>query len=335
MMAAGAQPFARDSDSPLFSGSTGRPTLRLAHRVMGAWDVYLELFELEQRSASLAEKTITNRRELLLTIARVTGKPPTEIQKVDLQRVLDRPHPRTGEPLAAGTKQTERSYMQTFFAWMKDDGHREDDPAAKLRKVKVPRRKPRPFYRHHVDAMLDSGAYRRTRDIITIAALTGLRIGEIVKIRGEHVDLQARTIRSVRKGGLEHVVALHPIIVELATRYPRTGWWFPSPYPSKEFPDGGGHILMKSASDAIAKAIRRAGITDTRLTGHSLRHYFATQLLREGVQLRVVQEMLGHASLATTQLYMDVTEDQMHEGVGKLAGIQERQQSGRHERLAA
>lgn len=334
-MAAASQSYARDSDSPQFLGSTDRPTLRLAHRVMDAWTLYLELFELEQRSANLAEKTITNRRDLLLTIARMTGKPPTEIQKVDLQRVLDRPHPRTGEPLAAGTKQTERSYMQTFFTWMKEDGYRDDDPAAKLRKVKVPRRKPRPFYRHHVDAMLDSGAYRRTRDIITIAALSGLRIGEIVKIRGEDVDLRAETIRTIRKGGLDHIVALHPVLVELAQRYPRTGWWFPSPYRSKQFPDGGGHIMMKSASDAIAKAIRRAGITDRRLTGHSLRHYYATQLLLEGVQVRVVQEMLGHASLATTQLYTEVTEAQMHDGIQRLPGIEVREHSGRRERLAA
>src|SRR5690606_4346278 len=118
-------------------------------------------------------------------------------------------------------------------------------------------------------------------------------------------------------------------------RYPTSGWWFPSPYPNREFPDGGGHILMKSASDAVAHAIRRAGITDPRLTGHSLRHLFATQLLREGVPIRVVQEALGHASLATTQLYTEVTEDELQEGVDRLPPIPIRVRSGRHGRLAA
>lgn len=301
---------------------------------MEDWDVYLDWYALEQRSAGLSEKTILNRRECLLTIARLTGKTPTEIQKTDLLRVLDRDHARGGK-LSAGTKRTERSYMQTFFKWMLEEGHRDDDPAARLRKVKIARRKPRPLHPHHVDAMLDSGAYARTRDIITIAALSGLRIGEIVRIRGEDVDLIAHTIRSIRKGGLDHIVPMHPALVELARRYPSTGWWFPSPHTNTRFPNGGGHILMKSASNAVSHAIRRAGITDTRLTGHSLRHFFATQLLREGVSVRVVQEMLGHASLATTQLYMEVTDDQLQDGVGHLPGIERRTHSGRRERLAA
>ena len=308
-------------------------TLRLASTLMDEWAHYSEAFALEQRAAGLGDKTIQNRADLLRTIAAVTGRTPTEITRTDLLRVLDRDHPRGGK-LAPGTKQTERSYMQTFFRWMHDEGHRPDDPAANLPKVKVPRRKPRPLRPHQVDAMLDSGAYRRTRDIITIAALTGLRIGEIVKIRAEDVDLESCTIRTIRKGGLDHVVAMPPQLLELANRMPKTGWWFPSPYPNKLFPDGGGHILMKSASDAVAAAIRRAGITDDRITGHSLRHLFATQLLREGVPIRVVQEALGHASLATTQLYTEVTEDELLDGVSRLPVIELRARSGRG-RLAA
>lgn len=308
-------------------------TLRLASTLMDEWAHYSEAFALEQRAAGLGNRTIQNRADLLRTIAVVTGRTPTEITRTDLLRVLDRDHPRGGK-LAPGTKQTERSYMQTFFRWMHDEGHRDDDPAAKLPKVKVPRRKPRPLRLHHVDAMLDSGAYRRTRDIITIAALTGLRIGEIVKLRGEDVDLEACTIRTIRKGGLDQVVAMPPQLLELARRMPRRGWWFPSPYPNRLFPDGGGHVLMKSASDAIAAAIRRAGVTDDRITGHSLRHLFATQLLREGVPIRVVQEALGHASLATTQLYTEVTEEEMLDGVSRLPVIELRARSGRG-RLAA
>lgn len=330
-----SQHYPRSPHSPSISGVTARPSLRLASDVMGDWGVYLAGFELEQRAVNLSPKTIQNRRECLLTVARVTGRSPLDVQKTDLLKVLDRPHPRHGGPLSGGTKQTERSYMRTFFAWLKSEGHRPDNPAKKISRIKVARRKPRPLKPYHVDAMLDSGAYKRTRDIITIAALSGLRIGEIVKLRGEDVDLVAGTIYSLRKGGLEHTVPMHPDLIALARTYPRVGWWFPSPYKNRKFPDGGGHILMKSASDRVSHAIRSAGITDTRLTGHSLRHYYATVLLANGANLRVVQEMLGHASLATTQLYMEVTEQQMHEAVGVLPSIRIRRHANRRDRMAA
>ncbi|AGW42280.1 site-specific tyrosine recombinase XerD [Leifsonia xyli subsp. cynodontis DSM 46306] len=243
--------------------------------------------------------------------------------------MLSRFNPRTGCPLAAGTKQSERSYYQTFFTWMQVKGHRPDNPSAGLPKIKIPRRKPRPLRIQQVDAMLDSGAYKRTRDIITIAALSGLRIGEIVKIRGEDVDLDGGVLCSLRKGNLAHVIALHPILIDLARSYPRTGWWFPSPHRNEQFPNGSGHILMKSASARVSKAIRNAGITDRNLTGHSLRHFYATTLLKQGVNIRVVQELLGHASLATTQLYTEVDQDDMRAGVATLPPIAQRRSSAR------
>lgn len=210
-----------------------------------------------------------------------------------------------------------------------EHGTAEEGPSQALNRVKRARRPPRPFRQAQVERLLDGGSYQRTRDIITIAALSGLRIGEIVKIRGEDADLEVAELHSIRKGGLNHVVPMHPVLQELARSYPRTSWWFPSPTSNKKFPDGGGHILMKSASARVSYAIRQAGIPGGRLTGHSLRHYFATTMLANGVNIRVVQEALGHASLATTQLYTEVTPEQLHEGVAVLPDLVIRIHSGR------
>jgi integrase/recombinase XerD len=293
------------------------------------WEQTLSDYATHQRGANLAEKTIRNREDLLRTVARVTRRGPDDVTQEDLERVLGRTHPRTGERLAAGTMQSERSYMQSFFKWMKKSGRRKGNPAKHLVKVKVPRRRPRPLRRAQIDAILTCGIYKRTRDIIMICALTGLRIGEVVSIRGEDINLDAMTIRSTRKGGLDQVLGLHPMIADLANEYPGEGWWFPSPHRNKQFPNGGGHILMASASDRISKALRAAGITDPKITGHSLRHFFASDLLRQGVPIRVVQEQLGHASLATTQIYTEVTERDMTEGVAVLPGIVRPAHSGR------
>lgn len=285
------------------------------------WELTLSDYATHQRAANLSEKTIRNRAELFATVAKVTRRGPDDVTHEDLLRVLGRPHPRTGQRLAPGTMQSERSYMQAFFRWMKKTKRRRDNPAKDLPRIKVARRKARPLRIDQIEAMLDSGIYRRTRDIITIGALSGLRMGEIVKIRGEDIDTVGMTIRSTRKGDLDHLLPLHPQLLELVDRYPPTGWWFPSPYNNEQFPEGGGHILMASASDRVSKAIRAAGVTDRRITGHSLRHFLATTLLKEGVPIRVVQEILGHASLATTQLYADVTDDDMQDGIGHAPGL--------------
>lgn len=301
-------------------GGAGRPRLRIVSAGM-EWHEILEEYAEYQRAANIRRKTIRNRQECLLLLAKRCGKSPDQVTERDLQRMLGRPHARTGEDLAAGTKASERSYLRNFFAWMKKQKYRRDNPAKALPKVKIPRRQPRPFHLAQVDAILFSGGYKRTRDLITIAALSGLRIGEIVRIRAEDVDLETGTLTSERKGGYLHTITLHPILLELARSYPRAGWWFPSPYPNREFPNGGGHILMKSASTRISYAIRRAGITDRRLTGHSFRHFCATMMLAEGASIRVVQEILGHASLATTQLYTQVSDQQQRDAIALLPPI--------------
>lgn len=298
------------------------------------WEPVLWAFRRFQLGANLSDKTINNREDCLRTLARRSGRAPAEVTEEDLLELATRPHPRTGERLAQTTKQSERSYLQGFFAWLQRKGYRDDNPAIYLPKVKMARRKPRPFRLDQIDDMLDSGAYARTRDIITIAALTGLRIGEVVKIRGEDIDRRSMMIRSLRKGALEHRVALAEGMHEILDKYPLSGWWFPSPYSNRAFPNGGGHILMESASSAVHHAIRRAGIVDRNLTGHALRHFYATRLLKQGVPLRVIQELMGHASLATTQLYMQVDDDDMTAGVATMPTIAMREQSGRR-RLAA
>jgi len=302
--------------------------LYLVSSVMG-WEQALREFAEEQYAANLSDKTVENRHDCLMLLARRSGKGPTEITLADLRAQLSRPHARTGGRLAQGTMQSERSYFQTFFRWLVEEGYATEDPSVRLKKIKMARRKPRPFRVDQVDAMIDSGAYSRTRDIITILALTGLRIGEVVRLRGENVDDRGMMLTVVRKGNLQHTIAITEGMLEIIDRYPETGWWFPSPYKNRMFPDGSGHILMESASDAVHNAMRRAGITDPNLTGHSLRHYYATTLLRMGADIRVVQELLGHASLNTTQLYTLVDEGDMTKAVALMPAIAPRAQSGR------
>lgn len=285
------------------------------------WTTMLDRFDAYQRAASLSERTIGNRRQTLERLAGMSGVPPQRILLIHLLDYLNRPHGRNGGPLSPGTKQVERSYLQVWGEWMLAEGLVDQDPAARLPKVKVPRRRARPVHMAHVEALFALDIWSSTKDLITVLANTGLRVGEAVRIRGEHLDPIAMTLWSKRKGGIEQTIHLTPVMLELAARMPKTGWWFPSPYTSSQFPEGGGHILMKSASTKVTRALRNIGITDPKITGHSIRHFYACMLLATGTPLHVVQEMLGHASLATTQLYILAHEDEIMAAVERIPRI--------------
>lgn len=282
------------------------------------WDEVLERFTAYQRASGLSERTIQARSEVLMMLARSSGHRPQLVDHLDMIDHLNRPHARNGGPLAPGTKQVERSYLQVWGRWMVLEGHLAHNPSDRLPRVRVPRRLARPLRIQHVEALLVSGIRQSTQDQIGIAATTGLRVGEIVRIHGQDYDHRTQTLRVTRKGGITHYLLLPELAQDIANRMPLTDWWFPSPYPSRQFPDGGGHIMMKSASSKITRALRRIGVTDTRITAHSLRHFFACSLIVNGVPLHVVQELMGHASIATTQLYVEVTDKEIREAVSKI-----------------
>jgi len=288
------------------------------------WDVLLTSYEVELRAQHRATRTIENRRILLRALAAQTGKPPAEITRDDLLARMGRKRV-DGTPIAASSMQRERSDLQSFFAWAKEHHYIPKNPAKKLPKVTVPRTKPRPLTISQVEAMLTSGAYRRTRIMILLGLYQGLRAHEIAKFQGTDIDWSSNTVHVLGKGGKSSTLPLHPIVAAIASTMP-TGYWFPS-RASRQ--DRSPHIGYKAVSDLMTRAIRRAGITDQRLTGHSLRHAYGTELVAGGVDIRIVQELLRHESLNSTQIYTNVTEQQKAAGQAVLPIVQLPPTSGR------
>jgi integrase/recombinase XerD len=187
----------------------------------------------------------------------------------------------------------------------------------------VPRARPRPFTVEQIQRMLTGGAYGRTRAMILLGFYQGFRVSQIARVRGEDIDLVDMTIQTVGKGSKVATLPLHPVVAELARLMPRRGWWFPA--------RGGreGHVRPSSVSDLVKDAKVRAGITDPRLTAHSLRHAFGTELAEHGVDIRVIQELMMHADLSTTQIYTGVSEGRKAAGVASLPSGAVPQRSGR------
>lgn len=277
----------------------------------------LDAFDEYQSSIGLASTTIRNRRSILTTLSATLDCPLVEATTRDIRRALMR------DDIEPGTRRTYRGAYVAFYSFLVEDEYREDNPTRRVQPVVAPKGTPRPFSREQVDAMLTSGAYRRTRAMILLGYYQGFRVSQIARVHGRDVDQLAGTISTVGKGNKPGLLPLHPVVRELALVMPSDDWWFPARRGR------GGHVSSSSVTDLITRAKVRAGITDERLTPHSLRHSFGTHLVDAGTDIRVVQELMMHASLSTTQIYTGVSEQLKRAGIAALPAREIPAHSGR------
>ena len=204
------------------------------------------------------------------------------------------------------------------------EGERRDDPAADLEGVRVPAGIPKPLTEAQVTSLIDAvvvtePVHRRDLALIELLYATGARISEAVGLSIGEVDLDARLVRLYGKGSKERIV---PFGSSAAVALED---WFSSSGRARMVPDRwrrrddaeavflntrGGRLTRQAAWLVLRKYGTRAGIGD-HLSPHVLRHSCATHLLDHGADLRVVQEMLGHASISTTQIYTKVSQERL------------------------
>lgn len=198
------------------------------------------------------------------------------------------------------TKSTHYSSARGMFRWLSAEGLRVDNPVDAIRAPKVPRGMPRPCKTTDLERLL-TAATPEVHAMVTLAAFQGLRAGEVAAIRGEDFDVEGDCLRVLGKGGVWAALPIHPRVAELAGRWPRSGYWFPTPRRAE------GHIHSQMVSLKVRAACEDAGVP---LHGaHPLRHWFATHLVRNGADLRTTQTLMRHASLATTQRYVEVADE--------------------------
>lgn len=281
----------------------------------------IEMFVDYQRAKGLAATTIRNRRSILTTLAERAGD-LVDCDIFTLRRHIGR------EGIKDGTRRTERGAILAFYSFLQEEGLRDDNPGLKLPLVRAPKGEPRPFTAEQIDLLLNSGAYRRTRAMILLGAYQGFRVSSIAAVHGHDIDVVSHRIHTVGKGKKACWLPMHPVIEELSATMPGDGWWFPKRHGQD------GHISGAAVTNLIARAKKRAGIHDAHLTAHSLRHSFGTDLVEAEVDIRVVQELMMHSSLATTQIYTRVSERRKQEGIAALSGRDIPEHSGRTPRAA-
>lgn len=261
-----------------------------------------EVWQIAQR---LSRRTMTERLRVIRLLHTETGQQPISIDAAGIVAWMAEHENDWSDSTAC----TYTSYLAAWFKWLQLTDRRLDNPMVKVGTPRAPDREPRPVSDADVVKLLLTRMWTSTRRMILLALLCGLRAHEIAKIRGEDFDIGARLLWVKGKGRKLKSVPLHPLIIEMASEMPATGWWF----PMRGRP--GEHVLSKSVSDIVGRTMRRAGV---RGTLHCLRHWYATTLLAEGVDLLVVKELLRHKSVATTQIYTQVPDDRRHAAIATL-----------------
>jgi integrase/recombinase XerD len=214
------------------------------------------------------------------------------------------------------------SAMRQFYKFLLIDGIRRDDPAADLETPGLGRPLPKILSESEVVGLIaaaraEAKDHERDRLVCLVELLyaTGLRISELVTLPLAAAQRDPRFLVVAGKGGKERVVPLsEPSRKALAAYLAGRDRFLPGARPSRWlFPSRGrnGHLTRQRAGQLLKELAVKAGLDPNRLSPHVLRHAFASHLLDHGADLRSVQQMLGHADIATTQIYTHVLGDRL------------------------
>lgn len=226
---------------------------------------------------------------------------------------------------ASSTRARKNAAVKSFFHYLFQTGHLSDDPTATIDSPKVRKRPPRARSRDEIDTLLaapkgESAKAIRDRALLQTLYATGMRVTELISLDKENVDLSRNLVRTLGKGAKDRQLFLHHDAVDALRTYLDEGR--PALARDEEetalFLNPRGQRLTRQGLWLIVKQyVEEAGLVDTKenpFSPHTLRHSFATHMLSSGrMNLREVQTLLGHESLATTQVYTKIPSDRLRQ----------------------
>ncbi|MGS2719625.1 site-specific tyrosine recombinase XerD [Paraglaciecola aestuariivivens] len=215
------------------------------------------------------------------------------------------------------------SSLRSFCQYLIREKMREDDPIGQLKNPKLPKALPKTLSESQVDDLLNAPNLEdpiqlRDKAMLEVLYATGLRVTELVSLRMDQLSIQQGLVRIIGKGNKERLVPLGEEALDWIT----------------EFLKKGRSVLLKNESDIVFPSKRGVAMTrqtfwhrikiysqlaniQSDLSPHTLRHAFATHLLNHGADLRVVQMLLGHSDLSTTQIYTHVATERLQKLVAE------------------
>ena len=232
------------------------------------------------------------------------SKPIEETTTVDLRKFLL--HLKRERDYSARSLHRKICSLKSFFKFLKKEGFIRSNPTENIESPKIPKSLPKTISEEEAFKLLGTPDTPRDKAILFLLYGTGMRVSELTNLNIDQIDLKNRIIHVVGgKGNKDRIIPIPDGLVIILEEYLEIR--------KKDTKDHAlilnrsGHRLTARSIQRIVKKYKESSDLDKKLTPHTLRHAFATHLLSNAVDIRVIQELLGHASLSTTQLYTHVS----------------------------
>ncbi|MES1202037.1 MAG: site-specific tyrosine recombinase XerD [Pseudomonadota bacterium] len=224
--------------------------------------------------------------------------------------------------LSPATVRRRISALKQFYRFMLQENMRGDDPTARLEPPKRARSLPKTLSSEEIVRLIDAAESARDRALIELLYGAGLRVSELVslplrtapKAGQNHMIIEGKGGKErmvvLGRAGIDalaaHLAAREALLPKVAARREKAARWL---FPSSSAADG--KLTRRRVGQILEAVALKAGIDPARVSPHVLRHAFATHLVEGGADLRTVQTLLGHADIATTQIYTHVAEGRL------------------------
>ena len=299
------------------SNMTSRPETEMVQRSEELVDRFLDAIWMER---GLSKNTLGAYRADLMTLGRGLSEMDKSIEMANKSDLLDFIAKRVESGAKPRSTARQLSSFRRFFRYILREGMRGSDPTVDIEMPRIGRSLPKSLSEDEVDALLnapntDEPLGHRDRAMLELLYATGLRVSELINLRQSQVNFNQGVLRIVGKGDRERLIPLGeesqrwllefldgPRMEILLER--QTDYLFPTRRGDRMTRQAFWHIIKRYAA--------KAGIRQ-KMSPHSLRHAFATHLLNRGADLRVVQMLLGHSDLSTTQIYTHVARERLKE----------------------
>ena len=266
---------------------------------------YLEYLELEK---GLSQNTLEAYRRDLSEFSQGVE----DIKKVDRMSINMFIRKLRENKLAPSSIIRKIASLRGFFKWASSAGIIDKNPASTLEQPKVPQHLPKVVSIKEIEEMLHNNLTPLEHVIMELLYSCGLRVSELVNLKTNDIDLSSKYVRCFGKGSKERIIPIGEIAKKAVTEYMTERDFLVKKYNLNTkllLIQNSGRLITRQ--DVYTFIHAQAKLIHKNISPHTLRHSFATHLLENGADLRVVQELLGHSDVSTTQLYTHISKKRL------------------------
>jgi integrase/recombinase XerD len=282
---------------------------------------FLKYLKVEKGFSVNTEEAYRNDLTQLMNYATNTSSQKSEIpswEGFDRQKMLGYMLYLNEQGYASTTKARKIAAAKSFFKFLTEEHKVELNPTENIASLKVGRSLPKPISVAQARRLLDEPGKgttpesKRDKAMLELLYASGMRVSELVALNVGDVDTQGGYVRCFGKGNKERMIPIYPRAAQAVAEYASEARPKIVQHNNKEkalFLNVRGERLTRQGFWQILKGYAKAAEIEVEVTPHTLRHSFATHMLNGGADLRMVQELLGHANISTTQVYTHLTSE--------------------------